>query len=103
MVSSVCMFMSRQILVIFVVSYFTENEYFTQLWFLLLRVITDHTWSQACAGATFPHPCEIAAHTHGIGINASNYMLLDRYHVCMYIAGLLKKLTKSQSGKFEIK
>jgi hypothetical protein len=63
MISSVCVFMSRQILVIFVVSYFTENEYFTQLWL------------QACAGATFPHPCEITAHTHGIGINASNYML----------------------------
>jgi len=75
----------QQILVIFVVSYFTENEYFTQLWFLLLQVMTDHTWSQACAGATFPHPCEIAAHTHGIGINASNYMLLHRYHEFMFM------------------
>jgi len=45
MVSSLLVFMSRQILVIFMISYFTENEYFTQLWFLLLRVMTDHTWS----------------------------------------------------------
>jgi len=39
----------------------------------------------ACAGATFPDPCEIAAHTHGIGINASNYMLLHRYHEFMFM------------------
>jgi len=45
MVSSLLVFMSRQILVIFMISYFTENEYFTQLWFLLLRVMTDHMWS----------------------------------------------------------
>ena len=56
----------------------------------------------ACAGATFPDPCEIAAHTHGIGINASNYMLLHQYHMCVYIMGLLKKTDQVKSGKFEI-
>ena len=56
----------------------------------------DESHVVASAGATFPHPCEIAAHTHDIGINTSNYMLLHQYHMCMYIVGLLKKLTKSK-------